>query len=113
MRAAQQKLRELEAAEAAFEAEQRLQIEAGTKAQHDAERARCADGIEGCIYWFNTWVWTYNPKLIGQKDAITGTSLTPFTRFLLFPRQAEVLRWIHERVEAGEQGAVKKSRDIG
>lgn len=111
-RAALAKLRSYEAAEAAFEAEQRLQLEAGTKAQHAAELAKCADGFEGLIHWVNEWVWTYNPKLLGVRGP-DGRQVPLFLPFRLFPRQVEVLRWIHDRVENQEPGAMKKSRDIG
>lgn len=112
-RAALARLREIEAAEAAEEAELQEQIAAGSKADHDRELARCADGIEGCIHWFRTWVWTYNPKLIGQTDPETGAKLSPFIRFIPWSRQEDLLRWVHDQVENGRQGACKKSRDIG
>lgn len=110
---AKARLREIEAEEAARETELRLQIEAGSKEQHEAERKRCADGVEGCIHWINSWVWTYNPKLLGTRDPVTGKQVPLFLPFKLFPRQVEVIRWIHDRVENQEPGAMKKSRDIG
>ncbi len=57
------------------------------------------------VYWFNTWVWTYNPKLVGARD--------PWLPMDLFPRQEELVRWLLERSEYGEDGHCVKSRDIG
>lgn len=58
------------------------------------------------VYWFNTWVWTYNPKNVGTR---TPTHL-PMD---LFPRQEEAIRWLEERSTRKEDGAFIKSRDIG
>lgn len=66
------------------------------------ELAACAADV---VYWFNTWVWTYNPKLIGQSS--------PWLPMDLFPRQVELLRWIDARSRLKEDGHCAKSRDIG
>lgn len=57
------------------------------------------------VYWFNTWVWTYNPKVVGRSN--------PWMPMDLFPRQVEALRWIQERSSRNEDGHFAKSRDIG
>lgn len=102
----------IEARQAADEAERRFEAEAGERTSHEAELARCADGVEGCIHWINTWVWTYDPRRIGRRDA-QGQPLSPYLPFKLFPRQEELVRWVFARMEAEEEGAVDKSRDIG
>lgn len=112
MRAVEAKLREFEAEEASRDAERRLEIERGSKEQHEAELARCADGVAGCIHWLNTWVQTYNPKLLGVRGD-DGKQVPLFLPFRPFPRQVEVIEWLHERVERQQPGALKKSRDIG
>lgn len=66
-----------------------------------AEWERCANNI---AYWFNTYVWTYNPKLsTGER----------WIKFELFPRQREFLSWLKDREDACEDGLVEKSRDVG
>lgn len=91
------------AAEAAYEKEQ------GSKADHAKELERCAADP---VYWFNTWVWTYNPKLVGRRNP-DGSKVSPFLRFKLWPRQVEFIRWLQDRMAAEEQGLCEKSRDAG
>lgn len=58
------------------------------------------------VYWFNSWVWTYNPKNVGTK--------TPaFLPMDLFPRQEELVAWFYERMAMKNDGLLEKSRDIG
>ena len=57
------------------------------------------------VYWFNTWAWTYNPKLVGRND--------PWLPFDLFPRQVELVHWLQARSDHNEDGHCVKSRDIG
>ncbi len=67
------------------------------------ERKRCAASWE---YWFDNYAWTYDPRLIGKPGGA-------YVRFILWQRQRELLTWLHERVEAQEEGLIEKSRDIG
>jgi phage terminase large subunit len=55
---------------------------------------------------FDRWAWTYNPK-----EAAKGRPT--FLPFDLFPRQREMLHFLNERLAAGEDGLIEKSRDIG
>lgn len=57
------------------------------------------------VYWFNNWVWTYNPKLVGTS--------TPWIPMDLFPKQEEFIRWLEVRSRFKEDGHVAKSRDVG
>jgi phage terminase large subunit len=59
----------------------------------------CKHDIE---IWINDWVWTYDPR--------RSPSMIPF---LLFPRQAEYLKWRSARRSNGENGLIEKSRDMG
>lgn len=74
------------------------------------ELANCADDV---AYWINNWVWTYNPKLVGAVDPVTGARLSPWIPFDLFPKQVELVRWIEALSDAKQDGHCKKSRDIG
>lgn len=54
------------------------------------------------LYWINNWVWTYDPR--------RSPATIPFD---LFPKQAEFITWLGDRVEGRESGLVEKSRDAG
>lgn len=94
---------------AAEEAERQAEAEHGQALDHDAERKRCAADIE---YWFDHYVWTYDPRLIGQRNA-DGTRKNPYVRFVLWPKQREFIRWLERTVDANEEGLGEKSRDTG
>ena len=68
-----------------------------------AEKQRCAADI---IYWFDNYVWTYDPRLVGKP----GGAYVPFK---LWPKQREVVLWLLTRLEATEEGLIEKSRDTG
>lgn len=63
-------------------------------------------------YWFDTYVWTYDPRLLSQKNP-DGSKRSPFVQFKLWPKQRELLAWLAERVDANEEGLIEKSRDTG
>lgn len=93
----------VEAAEQIAESERRFHIEQGEKASFEAEKSRCARDI---THWFNQWVWTYDPRLVGKP----GGAFVPFK---LWPKQVDFLRWLQTRVEASEPGLTEKTRDAG
>jgi phage terminase large subunit len=101
-----------EAASSAHESERRLEEERQEKLDHEAERARCGLDAAGIVYWFNNYVWTYDPRLIGRRGT-DGKPLSPYTPFRLWPRQEEFIHWLHERVTANEEWLTEKSRDTG
>lgn len=67
------------------------------------ERRRCASDI---LYWFDRWAYTYDPRLVGK---IGGA----FIKMRPWAKQREYLLWLQDRVAAGEEGLVEKSRDVG
>lgn len=69
----------------------------------ERERQKCAADI---IYWFNKWVWTYDPRLVGKPGGA-------YVQFKLWPKQREVVLWLLDRIKAAEEGLVEKSRDTG
>lgn len=75
----------------------------------EIERQRCAADI---VYWFNRWVYTYDPRLVGQKDA-DGNRKSPYVQFKLWPKQREGILWLRDRLDAAEEGLIEKSRDTG
>ncbi len=68
------------------------------------ELANCAADP---VYWFNTWVWTYNPKNVGVPG------LTPTLPLDLFPKQEDMVRWFMWLIAEKKDGILEKSRDIG
>lgn len=112
---AQARLDQIQAEKDRAEAEREARAAATDKAALDeaawrkAEMAKCAADP---VYWFNTYVWTYDPRVGGRKNP-DGTKTSPFLRFKLWPRQEELILWLRDRMNAEEQGAVPKSRDIG
>lgn len=55
------------------------------------------------VYFVNTYGWTYNPNLLGEK----------WLPFKLFDKQVEYLQWLKSRYEAREDGVCVKSREVG
>lgn len=96
----------------AIESERRLEDERQAKLDHAAERDRCGRDADGIIYWFNNYVWTYDPRLTGKRNP-DGTPMSPYVPFRLWPRQEAYIRWLHDRVEANEEWLGEKSRDTG
>lgn len=100
-----------EARASAEESERLLEIERGERLKHDEELARCAADE---LYWFNHWVWTYDPRLVDQPDPENpGKTLSPYLQFKPWPRQAEFLKFVEARIQANESFGVPKSRDQG
>jgi hypothetical protein len=97
---------------AASQSEQRLEEERKAKLDHDAECERCGADADGIIYWFNNFVWTYDPRLVGERNE-DGSRKSPYVRFELWPRQAEFIHWMHEKVTDNEEWLTEKSRDTG
>lgn len=83
-------------------ARQRKQVEAAAGGWI-AEKAKCAADIP---YWFDNYVWTYDPRLVGKPGGA-------FVQFKLWPRQRDAILWLKARVEAAEEGLLEKSRDVG
>lgn len=57
------------------------------------------------FYWFHWWPWTYDPR------APIGTPAT--VPFDLYPRQAEMIDWLMQRIKSRHDGLLEKSRDVG
>jgi len=68
----------------------------------DAVWDKCSDGIEGMLFWFDSFVYALNPKL---PD--------PHVKWVTYPIQEEYLRFRWERVQATENGLLEKSRYMG
>src|SRR5262245_9192257 len=88
-------------------AEQRLaHLDASTTRERvEAEIAKCADGVEVTIYWFEHYAWGLDPR----EDS--PLAVMPFA---LFPFQDRYARWLESLVfERRASGLVEKARDMG
>ena len=74
---------------------------AALTSRQKAELARCAADIP---YWVNTYVRTYDPRLLPEN---------PIVPFRLYPKQGEFLGWLQEREAEQQDGLAEKSRDVG
>lgn len=92
------------------QAEREFRKAQGERANTAKERGRCARSI---LHWFKHWVWTYDPRLVGKIDPKTKQTISPFVRFLLWPKQAAFVTWVVARIRAGEPWLLEKSRDQG
>lgn len=75
----------------------------------EVERKKCASDI---LYWFDNYVWTYDPRLAKERNS-DGTRKSPYIPFKLWPKQREIILWLQDRVDEGEEGLIEKSRDTG
>ena len=57
------------------------------------------------VFWFNTFCWTFDPRMIDGRYSIQP--------FVLFPFQRALVRLIYECIHNGEPCMIKKSRDMG
>jgi hypothetical protein len=73
------------------------------------EKKKCSEDI---FYWWERYVYTFDPRLIGTTDE-NGDKQSPFVRFKLFPKQIEVVDWMVNSIQRQEEGLFEKSRDVG
>ncbi len=104
------RLRAALAEDAIRESEGRFKAEQGERASYEDEKKRCAGDI---LHWFDTWAWTYDPRLAGKIDPVTKRTKTPYMPFKLWPRQREMVLFIMDRIMGGEPFVIEKSRDQG
>lgn len=57
------------------------------------------------VDWINDWVWTYDPR--NRKPIPKRLPL------IMWGRQEELIEWLRDRYEEGENGLLKKGRDVG
>lgn len=67
------------------------------------EELKCATDI---IYWFDNYVYTYDPRLVGTPEG-------PYVRFLLWPKQKEIVLGLVRTIAEKRESLVEKSRDTG
>lgn len=96
------------------ERDRRAKLKADKREQRsrDAELEFCASSPEGIIHWFDNYVWTFDPRLLGKKDD-QGRPLSPYVPFVLWPKQRELIHFLWDRLQANEEWLLEKSRDTG
>lgn len=87
-----------------------LDIERGGPDAIKFELELCRQDI---FYWFRWYAWTYDPRNADPTETATGTVLPTWLPFDLYPRQVELINWFFYILKIKEDGALKKSRDIG
>lgn len=92
---------------------QAAQVEMARRAEL-IQRASTSPHLQGALLeesrrdvvaFFRNWVWTYDPRMMPPWP-----KRMPMT---LWPRQEEFLRWSVQLIERGDNGLLKKARDIG
>jgi hypothetical protein len=71
--------------------------------QKQEELARCANGIDGLLYWMKMYAWTLDPRM----------PALPVVPFYPFKFQEDDLRWVHSLLVEQADGVFDKSREQG
>lgn len=58
------------------------------------------------VKWINDWAVTYDPRNAGSNKPTTMP-------FLMFPRQVELVQFLHDIVRGEQNGLIEKCRDAG
>lgn len=72
--------------------------------------AKCADGLEGLLFWLNSFCWVYEPR--SDRQTRHG-SKRPHLPFITYDYQDEYLADIYHAITKGEDMLTEKSRDMG
>jgi hypothetical protein len=67
-----------------------------------------------CLYWINTFCWTYRQKITNENgEEVPTTGHHAHVPFVTWPNQDEVVTDLIAAINHGEDRAVRKSRDMG
>jgi hypothetical protein len=58
------------------------------------------------VDFIQDWLMTYDPRNV-------GTSIPAYMPFILFPKQADFINWLYEKLLNKEDGLAEKCRDVG
>jgi hypothetical protein len=68
-----------------------------------AELEKCADGVDGLLYWLKLYAWTLDPRM----------PILPVVPFYPFEFQVRDLTWVHDLMLQQADGVFDKSREQG
>ena len=72
---------------------------------------KCCDGVDGLLFWLNTFCWIYEP---GPDQQRKHGSKTPHLPFITYPYQDDYVRDdVYNAINTGEDMLTEKSRDMG
>lgn len=74
-----------------------------TEQQRQAELDKCADGIDGLLYWLRMYAWTLDPRM----------PILPVVPFYPFEFQERDLAWVHDLMLQQADGVFDKAREQG
>jgi phage terminase large subunit len=83
----------------------RAQIIKAAEGNTHLQGALLEESRRDVVAFFRHWVWTYDPRM-----------MDPWPKrmpMVLWPKQEEFLRWAVELIRKGDNGLLKKARDIG
>lgn len=63
---------------------------------------KCADGLDGLLFWIDAFGYTFNPRL--KK---------PHLKMVLYDFQEHYVWWRYNQIEKQKSGLTEKSRDVG
>lgn len=89
---------------------QRLQINDACMTKMEARAltwnlcAREDNPAEGCIFFIETFGWTFDPRPQANPNNLP---------FILYEYQKDMIRWMIDHIDNGKDGLIEKSRDMG
>lgn len=88
------------------ETRRRLRLRLDCRDDRKAQKTVLATARKRPVRWINDWAWTYDPRNPAK-------GLPAYLPFRLYPKQRELVRWILDRRDGGENGAIEKARGTG
>ena len=91
-----------------YRAQVMLRLTQGSKEQKDIAASyywnECKKPDTGILFFFNVFLWTYDPRLVGDKA---------HQPFITYPFQDDYILGLEECYKTGQGGVTDKSRDMG
>jgi len=72
--------------------------------------AKCSEGVEGLLFWMNSFCWVYEPR---EDHRANHDSTIPHLPFITYTYQDEYVKDVYNAIFAGKNLLTEKSRDMG
>ena len=72
--------------------------------------SKCSDGVDGLLFWLNTFCWIYEPREDRQRK---HDSKIPHLPFITYDFQDDYVREVYNAINTGVDMLTEKSRDMG